>query len=396
MRIDGCKKSKWRLPLLLLALSPFTLATGGDDIASAKQQLEQLRQRIGTLQGSLHSAEQRRQGLLKELQASEQQIGKLARGLREIGSALQNQQTQLRRLRADREEKQESLRKQQAALRNQIYAAYVMGRQERVKLLLNQQDPAVVSRMMVYYDYLNRSRIEQVTVIEETLRQLHQTEQEIGREEKRLQGLQRQKGEEKERLELARSGRAEVMTALNVGIRNQGAELKTLQLDEQRLQELLARLEKERVAAPPPLELETRKPFPSFKGQMKWPVAGRLKAAFGADKGGGMRWDGVLIEAPEGSEVRAVYHGRVVFADWLRGFGLLLIIDHGNGYMTLYGHNQSLFKEVGEWVTTDEPVALIGNSGGRHETGVYFEVRHQGHPENPSAWCRPVRGNRLG
>lgn len=396
MRIVDGKRVKRRAPwLVLLALMPIGLAAGGD-IASAKQQLEQLRQRISTLQGSLQSAEQRRQGLLKELRASEQQIGKLARGLRVIGDGLQRQQRQLRRLHVEREEKQELLRKQRTALRNQIYSAYAMGRQEQIKILLNQQDPAVVSRMMVYYDYLNRSRIEQVAVIEETLGQLRRTEQEIVREEKRLQGLQQQKEEEKERLELARSGRQEVMTALNADIRIQGAELKTLQLDEQRLQELLARLEKERAAAPPPLELETRKPFPSFKGRMKWPTAGRLKVAFGADKGGGLRWDGVLIAAPEGSEVHAVYHGRVVFADWLRGFGLLLIIDHGNGYMTLYGHNQSLFKEVGEWVETDEPVALIGNSGGRDEAGVYFEVRYQGRPENPGTWCRPARGNRLG
>jgi septal ring factor EnvC (AmiA/AmiB activator) len=397
IRSAGSHRSKrWAPVLAFLILTPFGLAAAGDDIASAKQQLEQLRQRIGTLQNSLHSAEQRRQGLLKELRASEQQIGKLARGLRVIGDGLHRQQRQLHRLRGEREEQQELLRKQQEALRNQIYSAYVMGRQEQVKILLNQQDPAVVSRMMVYYDYLNRSRIEQVAEIEATLGQIRHTEQEIVREEKRLQGLQQQKEEEKERLELARSGRQEVMTALNAGIRTQGAELKTLQQDEQRLQELLARLEKERAAAPPPLELETRKPFSSFKGRMQWPAAGRLKVAFGTDKGGGLRWDGVLIAAPEGSEVHAVYHGRVVFADWLRGFGLLLIIDHGNGYMTLYGHNQSLFKEVGEWVEADEPVALTGNSGGRSEAGVYFEVRYQGRPENPSAWCRPVQGNRLG
>jgi septal ring factor EnvC (AmiA/AmiB activator) len=111
---------------------------------------------------------------------------------------------------------------------------------------------------------------------------------------------------------------------------------------------------------------------------------------------GELRWDGVLISAPEGQEVRAVHHGRVAFADWLRGFGLLLIIDHGDGYMTLYGHNQSLFKETGEWVEAGEPVALVGTSGGRARAGVYFGIRHQGRPVDPGAWCRASRGNRMG
>jgi septal ring factor EnvC (AmiA/AmiB activator) len=246
---------------------------------------------------------------------------------------------------------------------------------------------------MVYYDYLNSARIERAQEINRILDMLQRTEAQIALEEERLLGLQRKKESDIQRLKLARTGRQEIMTALNADIRDKGKQLSGMQQDEKGLQELLERLRRE--LAERPVDPVTRKPFRALKGKMRWPSDGSLAARFGADKGSGLSWDGVLISAREGSEVRAVYHGRVVFADWLRGFGLLLIIDHGNGYMTLYGHNQALFKETGEWVEADEPVALIGSSGGRLKAGLYFEVRHKGRPVNPKAWCRPIKGNRV-
>jgi septal ring factor EnvC (AmiA/AmiB activator) len=376
---------------LLLLAAPAVL--GADDIDAAKAQLEQLRQRIGKLQSTLDSAEKTRQALLQELRSTERRIGRAALDLRQVSTALQQQRKRLERLRSERSEQRENLAVQKDALRKQVRSAYAMGRQERVKILLNQQDPAMVSRIMVYYDYLNRARIERANEIGKILDMLQRTEAQIALEEDRLLELRGKKESDIQRLELARAGRQEVMTALTADIRSKGKELSGLQQDEKGLQELLERLRRE--LATRPVEPVTRKPFPALKGKMRWPSSGRLAARFGADKGSGLRWDGVLISAQEGSEVRAVYHGRVVFADWFRGFGLLMIIDHGNGYMTLYGHNQTLFKETGEWVDADEPVALVGSSGGRLKAGLYFEVRHQGRPVNPKAWCRPVKGNRV-
>jgi septal ring factor EnvC (AmiA/AmiB activator) len=136
-----------------------------------------------------------------------------------------------------------------------------------------------------------------------------------------------------------------------------------------------------------PAEADGQQPFHSRKGKLRWPARGRLAQRFGAPRSGGLRWRGVMIEAQEGGEVRAVSQGRIAFSDWMRGFGLLLIIDHGDGYMSLYGHNQTLYKEVGEWVDTGEVVALLGASGGRTESGLYFEMRHKGRPINPVHWC---------
>jgi septal ring factor EnvC (AmiA/AmiB activator) len=156
----------------------------------------------------------------------------------------------------------------------------------------------------------------------------------------------------------------------------------------------MERLREEQLVAP--AETVEHRPFRALKGRMPWPAKGSLAGRFGMEKRGGLLWDGVLISAPEGREVKAVHHGRVAFADWLRGFGLLLIIDHGDGYMSLYGHNQSLFKEAGDWVEQGEPVALVGNSGGRLDTGVYFGIRYQGRPVNPKHWCKKSKGNRVG
>jgi septal ring factor EnvC (AmiA/AmiB activator) len=376
---------------LLLLTAPAVL--GADDIDAAKAQLEQLRQRIGKLQSTLDSAEKTRQALLQELRSTERRIGRAALDLRQVGKALQQQRKRLGRLRSERAEQRQNLAVQQEALRKQVRSAYAMGRQERVKILLNQQDPAMVSRIMVYYDYLNQARIERANEIGRILDMLQRTEAQIALEEERLLQLREKKESDIQRLELARAGRQEVMTALTVDIRTKGEELSGLQQDEKGLQELLGRLRRELAALP--VEPVTRKPFSALKGKMRWPSNGLLAARFGADKGSGLRWDGVMISAREGSEVRAVYHGRVVFADWFRGFGLLLIIDHGNGYMSLYGHNQTLFKEIGEWVDADEPVALVGSSGGRLKAGLYFEVRHKGRPVNPKAWCRPIKGNRV-
>ena len=171
-------------------------------------------------------------------------------------------------------------------------------------------------------------------------------------------------------------------------------ELARLQADQAQLRQLL--LEIQQALADIPDEAPGAEPFVQRKGRLPWPSRGRIAAAFASPKLGGMSWDGVMISAQPGEAVQAVHHGRVAFADWLRGFGLLLILDHGDGWMTLYGHNQSLFKEVGDWVEAGEPLALVGNSGGRQASGVYFGIRHQGKAVDPGRWCRKPRSGRVG
>jgi septal ring factor EnvC (AmiA/AmiB activator) len=249
--------------------------------------------------------------------------------------------------------------------------------------------------MMVYYDYFNAARLERMELIRRNLNKLTRIEREISEEERRLQQLHAKVEQEKAQLEKAQVERQRIIAGLSRELQGKEQALKGLKADEKQLQSLLVKLQE--VLADIPLDSTTDNPFKTRKGKLPWPSKGRVAASFGSARVvGKLRWDGVLIAAPEGREVRAIHHGRVAFADWLRGFGLLLIIDHGEGYMSLYGHNQSLFKETGEWVEPGEVVAQVGNSGGRNEPGVYFGIRHNGEAEDPKRWCKRTKGNRVG
>ncbi|MCU7842284.1 MAG: peptidoglycan DD-metalloendopeptidase family protein [Candidatus Thiodiazotropha sp. (ex Monitilora ramsayi)] len=383
------------LALLLTAclLAP-CLALATSELDEKAQRLKQVKSRIQSLHQQLVSTESQRDKQSLALQETEKQIGEIARRIRVTGQSLRRQQRQLAGLEAERADARLNLDKHQSTLERQIRAAYAMGRQEKVKILLNQQDPAVVSRVMVYYDYFNEARIEQMGIIEESLKTLNRIEREISREETRLQQLQAKNRNESQQLEAAQEGRRQIIATLDRQLQDKGKELTHLKQDESQLQSLISNIQE--ALSDIPLGPAAHEPFRTRKGKLPWPSRGRLVANFGTKREvGKLTWDGVMIAAPEGREVRAIHHGRVAFADWLRGFGLLLIIDHGDGYMSLYGHNQSLFKETGEWVEPGEVVAQVGSSGGRSTSGVYFGIRHNGSPQNPKKWCKRVNGRRV-
>ncbi len=369
-------------------------AHAADPLVERSQRLEQVRDHIKTLVRRMDSAKGERGELSRRLQATEQEIGAVARRLRVLTGQLQRQRQQLVDLRADETVATTRLDGERSALARQVRAAYVIGRQERLQLMLNQQDPASLSRVFTYYDYLNRARAQRMAQIRRELAGLAELRKGIVREEQRLNGLLDNQQAELAALEHGQRERLAVIRALGEQLEDQGQELARLRTDEEQLQVLIKDIEQALMDIPADVPGQER--FGQRKGRLSWPTAGRLSASFGAQKVGSLRWDGVLIDAFEGREVKAVHHGRVAFADWLRGFGLLLIIDHGDGWMTLYGHNQSLFKEVGDWVQADDPVALVGNSGGRSESGVYFGIRHKGVAVDPLRWCRRPKGKRVG
>jgi septal ring factor EnvC (AmiA/AmiB activator) len=360
----------------------------------ARAKLEKVKKRIQSLQTQLRSTKGKWEQHSQALQKTEKQIGDFARRIRVTKQSLDRQKRRLAELESKRADARLHLDQQRASLEGQIRAGYAMGRQEKLKILLNQQDPAVVSRVMVYYDYFNSARVQQMERIRESLQELQSVEREIAQEEQRLTQLLAKNKNQKQQLESARIGRRKIIASLNKHLKDKGEELDSLKSDEKQLQSLLAEIQ--RALADIPLDTTAHVPFNSRKGKLPWPSRGRLVASFGSRREvGKLKWDGVLIAAPEGQEVRAIHHGRVAFADWLRGFGLLLIIDHGDGYMSLYGHNQSLFKETGEWVEPGEVVAQVGNSGGRTTSGIYFGIRHNGRPKNPIQWCQRIYGRKI-
>jgi septal ring factor EnvC (AmiA/AmiB activator) len=364
------------------------------DLAAREAELRLLRERIEGLRVEEQTTRDERDAFLHDLESTDRRIGDLRRSLRDLARKAPVLQKRLKGLEVEHRAARARLDKERALLARQLRAGYVGGRQGRLQLMLRQEDPAAASRLSVYYDYFYRARAAQVVVVTEAAAKLEAAEQALAKESADLAELQAREAAERVELESARGMRRAAAEALTLQLREQGQTLAQLGRDEARMQRLLEQL-REALSSLPPGH-PAAQPFVSLKGRLPWPSAGSLAMRFGDDRGNGLVSDGVLIGVREGAEVRAIHHGRVAFADWLRGYGLLVILDHGDGYMSLYGHNDSLLKEPGDWVGPGEAVALAGASGGREDAAVYFAIRHQGRAVDPLAWCRRVQGNRVG
>ncbi|CAH0268260.1 Murein hydrolase activator EnvC [Pseudomonas sp. Bi70] len=394
-----------------------------DQKADTQKQLDAARADVAELKKLLEQLQQEKSGVQKQLKTTETEMGELENQVKGLREELQDSEEELKRLDQEKKKLQGARLEQQRLIGIQARAAYQGGRQEYIKLLLNQQNPEKFSRTLTYYDYLAEARMGQLTAFNETLRQLANVEKDISHHQAQLQA---QKGEldsrsaqlaevRKERqLALAKlnkdySARDQRLKAREQEQAELGRVLKTIEetlarqareAEAQRQRELAAAREKPSAPAATGKRAESGPlvssgatyggPFANAKGKLPWPVNGRLVARYGTPRGEDARtkWDGVLIGATAGSQVRAVHGGRVVFADWLRGSGLLVILDHGNGYLTLYGHNQSLLKDAGDIVKAGDPIATVGTSGGQDTPALYFAIRQQGRASDPAQWCR--------
>jgi septal ring factor EnvC (AmiA/AmiB activator) len=352
--------------------------------------LDRVRERIETLGKRVSQKHAQRTGATAELRRVELELGATAQKL-----------TEAKGLQAAEKRKQDDLVAQIAAaegrlggqretLAQQIRLSYMGGRQEALRLLLNQESPARLGRMMVYYDYLNRARSAEIEKVNNEINQLAQLSAEARQVTRELARLAELRKQEAAQLETARIDRRRALAQIDQELKSADSQMASLKAEENALLELLEELRE--VLAAFPVESQAR--FASLKGQLAWPLRGRVLRDYGARKtGGGLTATGVLLAAAAGSPVRALYHGRVVFGDWLPGLGLLLVVDHGEGYMSLYGHNEALLKEAGDWVTPGEVIAQVGDSGGQSEPALYFEIRREGVPENPRRWIsRQIAG----
>lgn len=377
-----------------LGIPPATAALAPVE-SGHRARLAAVRAQIRKLQQVLDRSQTRRADLEHGLRTIEEQLAGLSRSLGETQSQLAQGTKKLAALHGRQQALQIKLAQERSLLTAQVRAAYAMGRQEQIKMLLNQQDPARLGRMLVYYDYFNRARVQEIDAVRTTLDQINTVASRIADENARLTKLRDEQSAEQSTLADGRATRRQLLAKLDQRIRLTGQQITRLRENERQLVQLLAKLARRPAVASSENPDET--PFVRLKGKLLWPTRGRLGARYGSPRDvGDLRWQGVLIEAPEGREVRAVSHGRVAFADWLRGFGLLVIIDHGNGFMSLYGHNESVLKEVGDWVEAGEVIARVGTTGGQQEPGLYFAIRRNGLPVNPMAWCTPVKGLNVG
>lgn len=363
------------LVVALLVLAWPILASGGDT-----DRLEILRGRLQTLERSLDDSRDARDRARLALRDTERQIGQTLRDLHELDRSLRKETQKLDRLRGDAGARRAQLQAQGADLSREARAAYLMGRQDYVKLLLNQEDPARVGRTLIYYRYLTRARAQRMAHLRAGLAELGRVEAQIAARRQDLAALRDAEARHKAALERARAERAIAMRQLEKTVASQTQEIDRLRRDEQRLARVIGELG--RYLPPAPALPPSTARFVQAKGRLALPVSARVRRP--ADE----RRKGVFLPVPPGRDVRAVFRGRVAYADWLPGFGLLLILEHGDGYMSLYGHNQSLFSTVGQWVEAGQTIALSGNTGGSVQPGLYFEIRHHGEPRDPLVWLK--------
>ncbi|MGM0766469.1 MAG: murein hydrolase activator EnvC family protein [Pseudomonadota bacterium] len=347
-------------------------------------QIRALKEQIADIDQWLAEAEEDRSSLEQQLTDIERDISRLTRERRELRRQAEEQQQRLKTLKKQETDLIRTLESQRQNLKKQIRAAWMEGDAPAVKVLLNEIDPDKIARTMTYYEYLSRDTVQRLEVFNENLRQLRQTRQDVQATRVRLGKLEQDVEQRQDQLSANKSKRQDTLAALNAEIDDRKGEREELAADRERLEKLLREVEEAIASIPSPNE---SKPFKSLRQQLPWPAKGRVFSNFGdryAD--GKLRRNGLLMNTDEEADIQAVHYGRVVFANWLRGFGLITIVDHGDGYMTLYGHSSSLFTSPGDWVEAGEAIAAAGRTGGTNDPALYFEIRHNGKPVNPRSW----------
>jgi septal ring factor EnvC (AmiA/AmiB activator) len=370
--------------LIAFAAQPsLSQETGGELAKIKEQELEEVRERISSLKKSMDRSAAAREKVTAELQKAEIEISEQRIRLRELERERDYSAQRKAELDNQLMARATELEQESAELADQVRTAYMSGSQERIKLLLNQQDPATLGRMMTYYGYLNEYRSDNITAVSQAMRELEELRNAVAAEEARIAELAKQRYEELTRLGLAQDKRQALLADLQKKLEDEGQEVDRLAAQEKDLTRLIAELTT--ILSDYPINSED--PFSEHKGKLTWPVAGTLLHDFGQPRASNeVKWNGVVLAAPRGREVRSVYHGRVAFADWLAGLGLLVIVDHGEGYMTLYGYNETLQKNAGDWVAPGDVLATVGDSGGQSQSSLYFELRKGTRPLNPRQW----------
>ena len=361
-----------------------TLSTANPKTEQHREKLEQIRSRIEHKQQSLSQATDKKNDLQTTLMDVDTKISQATRRLHQIRKNYTQQQQQYDQLLIQVNAKQAELTTEKQHLAQLLRSAFQINRHGDLRLVLGQQNPAQLPRMMRYHQYFNQQRAHRIATVNAIIEQQQQARDQLTQQTQALERLQAQRTQELAELTRFKSQKQQVLANITTAIKNDANLLEQLQKDEKSLLGILQSLTRRPVAFP--LDSDKNKRFSTLQGKLPWPSTGALVARFGQARGD-QRWSGVMISAKQGNQVKAIASGRVAFADWLRGYGLLMIIDHGEDYMSLYGHTQSIYKDTGEWVEAGETIALVGDSGGQIQSGLYFEIRKAGKPLNPAKWC---------
>lgn len=395
----------------LTALCASLPAAANPKAESSKAELNALHKKIEALNKELNSSREAHKDAADELKDSEKAISAANRKLYELNQQQKQNRAMLENLEKQQAELNQTLATQQQLLGNQLYQQYLYGQQNPLKIMLEQQDPNQIARQLHYFTYVSKARAEVIAGMQRNLVQMAALNESTEAALREIEALRIAQEEERKSLQAQKAERSKVLKKLSSKIAAQRNEINKLKRDEKRLSSLVERLAKiareqaakrkqaqkpaDKSSAPKTIARNQALPssqydgsnFAALKGKLNLPVRGEVANRFGAAREDtGVSWKGLFIRAEEGAEVKAVAKGSVVFADWLRGFGNLIIVDHGDGYMSLYGNNQALLKNLGDDIKGGDTIAAVGNTGGNESPGLYFELRRQSKPLDPLAW----------
>lgn len=370
------------IALLVTPLSSEAQQASAEEQAKTEAQLEQIAAELKRREAAIGQRAEQLSLTARELKQLEQQMASVASELNRTQEQLQDAQARINDLQAQAQTLERQLATQRETLEQQLDAAYRLGEHDYLRLVLQQKEPSKFERVLGYYGYFNRARLAEIEAITITQRQLEQVRNDVRSQQLELEQRKQQQRQQQGVLKAQQEEQQQLVKRLN---REQSADqqrIAELKQDQEALEQVLAAI-RSALRDEPRLDGLT-----AMKGQLAWPADGRVQRVFGRTRSGGVTWKGVVIDATDGAPVRAIADGRVLFANWLRGYGLLIVLDHGDGYMSLYGHNQTILPAVGDIVRANETIALVGQSGGREEPAVYFEIRVKGDAVNPVQWCR--------
>ena len=370
-----CTFRFWLLTALLGLCSPAAFGQA-PELAALRKQMAALEHSLG----QDLAARDREQNQLRELETRQAQLN---RELRQLRREQQQAARDLQTLETRQAEITREHRRQLDWLTRTARIGYLQGKEDGLRLALNQQNPATIARLLQYQHYFQQARHLRASEIRQQLEELLTAARATEAARQQLAAKQEKLQQQQEQLASSRQQRQQTLSSIQSRIKTNQGRLEQLKQDEARLNRVVQQVRQAARDVP----VTTGQPFGSLANKLPWPVTRRISASFNSVREGSIRWNGVLLKAEQGSPVRAIHPGRVVFASWLRGYGLLIIVDHGNNYLTLYGHNQTLEREVGEWVATGDVLARVGDSGGQGQQGLYFEIRQNGNPVNPDRWC---------
>ena len=368
--------------VLAAGLRPET-ASAAADPAAKEAELKQVRSKIDSIRKSIQAEAERRDSLAASVRKADMEVQSARQRLSTVREQRQAAQARLKDLEQERAATRAKIDAEREALSGQLRVAYMNGQQEQLKLMLNQQDPSRLGRLMVWYAYFGRARADQLTAINEHLAHLELLSEKIAAEAAQLEQLEKQQSQQVNALASARDQRKTTLAEVQSRIRSRNDELAKARREAQALEKLVEQLRRAIQEFP---DLGDS-PFAKVRGKLPWPVKGPLLAKFGQLRSGGpLKWHGIVIGTERGAQVRAPYPGRVVYADWLPGLGLLLVLDHGGGFMSLYGHNEQLYRRVGDRVSPGDLLSAVGDASGFGKPGLYLEIRKGRDPLDPLPW----------